>query len=76
MRGKAEIDKFYSLISGITPAYAGKSADLKSVILPLRGSPPPMRGKASDAVPDARYNRITPAYAGKSCRYFFFRAVS
>ena len=26
MRGKAEIDKFYSLISGITPAYAGKSS--------------------------------------------------
>ena len=32
----------------------------------VRGSPPPMRGKAMQAIQDTIPNRITPAYAGKS----------
>ncbi len=38
------------------------------------GSPPPMRGKARDAVHSPRRTRITPAYAGKRANWFrFFR---
>ena len=55
-------------VVGITPAYAGKSADLKSVIFPLRGSPPPMRGKGILHSICGIGIRITPAYAGKRPR--------
>ena len=42
--------------------------------LPFRGSPPPMRGKASTFFPISFASRITPAYAGKSplCQAMFF----
>ena len=33
------------------------------------GSPPPMRGKEFDWMPNAEAARITPAHAGKSCLY-------
>ena len=53
---------------GITPAYAGKSANLFGVTTDYLGSPPPMRGKASRVAADTMIDGITPAYAGKRWR--------
>ena len=88
MRGKVfdQIDQ--KQLSGITPAYAGKSnysllrktaardhprlcGEKQPQSLPqavIRGSPPPMRGKAIRNDFLAVRDGITPAYAGKSFR--------
>ena len=42
-----------------------KSSGASSTIWKV-GSPPPMRGKETQAVPNIKTSRITPAYAGKS----------
>ena len=85
MRGKGPVVQHPRPVSGITPAYAGKSvfAYLCSAatedhprlcgekilhspaVPPLKGSPPPMRGKAEVMRTMTDLNRITPAYAGK-----------
>ena len=52
---------------GITPAYAGKSAQNRTTNTGQLGSPPPMRGKVSYDFVLPVPVRITPAYAGKRC---------
>ena len=47
MRGKAAAGVQHQAGQGITPAYAGKSLFCDFFGLTLTGSPPPMRGKAS-----------------------------
>ncbi len=65
MRGKANCNRIYIIITGITPAYAGKSDVDCKTISGEAGSPPPMRGKATHLNSVAFDIGITPAYAGK-----------
>ena len=86
MRGKVLKFLKETSLTGITPAYAGKS-ELRHMLRNCiqdhprlcgektglqcswekkRGSPPPMRGKASQSGFTSTHMRITPAYAGKS----------
>ena len=66
MRGKVVIFKTRFVRSGITPAYAGKSACVRTAETAGTGSPPPMRGKALYTQSSRLSSGITPAYAGKS----------
>ena len=66
MRGKDMVLSVSLSNVRITPAYAGKSARLKSEREPVNGSPPRMRGKGCYNDYHKQERRITPAYAGKS----------
>ena len=66
MRGKGHRPGKTCIRAGITPAYAGKSAQLNDKAAFEKGSPPPMRGKAGRLLQSKGHYRITPAYAGKS----------
>ena len=66
MRGKANAFLLRACMSGITPAYAGKSCALFASTMDWLGSPPPMRGKGKLLGLFSVRIRITPAYAGKS----------
>ena len=48
------------------PRVCGEKCFLAVPCLRLQGSPPRMRGKAYELMPDWGGVRITPAYAGKS----------
>ena len=48
------------------PRLCGEKFVMRSRRLLCLGSPPPMRGKVVQAIPDILRKRITPAYAGKS----------
>ena len=65
MRGKVSQPKSMNLLTGITPAYAGKSFVDFDHVIAEDGSPPPMRGKVSLTLAADVCGRITPAYAGK-----------
>ena len=85
MRGKEKGRRTHKVKSGITPAYAGKSAYLSPedtagrdhprvcgekcsttyYTMPVKGSPPRMRGKAAGRAVPPWAEGITPAYAGK-----------
>ena len=70
MRGK-EVDAFgFSCGHGITPAYAGKSFRFVHFAGFPVGSPPRMRGKATNIHIVTVMQGITPAYAGKSLAVF------
>ena len=76
MRGKDRHKWRRRCVSGITPAYAGKSDRRASRIHGRVGSPPPMRGKDQELTFTGLKTRITPAYAGKSPKYHTaFQAV-
>ena len=47
------------------PRVCGEKPDFSGLLLSLQGSPPRMRGKATNTAPSTPWNRITPAYAGK-----------
>ena len=47
------------------PRLCGEKAPARLLVSLPSGSPPPMRGKASDSVYSPRRTGITPAYAGK-----------
>ena len=47
------------------PRLCGEKFVMRSRRLLCLGSPPPMRGKVVQAIPDILRKRITPAYAGK-----------
>ena len=68
MRGKATGELLVGCLAGITPAYAGKSADIGQVVTLFEGSPPPMRGKGYCRGSADPVFGITPAYAGKRIR--------
>ena len=65
VRGKAWENPEMAVRTGITPAYAGKSALGWLLHITAEGSPPRMRGKALSAWYQHYFRRITPAYAGK-----------
>ena len=48
------------------PRLCGEKFRCRFSRIPLRGSPPPMRGKANANLNHLPPSRITPAYAGKS----------
>ena len=48
------------------PRLCGEKMPAGSVYSIVRGSPPPMRGKAGKSIDKRHKSRITPAYAGKS----------
>ena len=50
------------------PRLCGEKRPPQNAIVTKRGSPPPMRGKANNAIFHTSLPRITPAYAGKSGR--------
>ena len=66
VRGKEGRVRLFQRLGGITPAYAGKSAQKVLSFWPIRGSPPHMRGKVIVDLVLTERHRITPAYAGKS----------
>ena len=68
MRGKENLLFSALLFAGIPPAYAGKSKLNAVTVSTIKGSPPPMRGKAERPISGISAIRITPAYAGKSLR--------
>ena len=55
-----------SLKRGDHPRLCGEKVDSTFSLLIVRGSPPPMRGKAIRKYWELGTPRITPAYAGKS----------
>ena len=57
------------------PRLCGEKRSLGKPLLSRVGSPPPMRGKASDGTAVAGGIRITPAYAGKSFHFPFKRTA-
>ena len=65
MRGKERYFVWQEDGTGITPAYAGKSAPVRVFALLEPGSPPRMRGKATPKEDRCKWTGITPAYAGK-----------
>ena len=48
------------------PRLCGEKFDMMKTTGKVKGSPPPMRGKAEHFPPEIMRHRITPAYAGKS----------
>ena len=68
VRGKEGRVRLFQRLGGITPAYAGKSAQKVLSFWPIRGSPPHMRGKVIVDLVLTERHRITPACAGKSGR--------
>ena len=66
MRGKDRPAICKSRPDRITPAYAGKSAQILGTAQSAGGSPPRMRGKGGVLAGRVGAQRITPAYAGKS----------
>ena len=48
------------------PRLCGEKKDDEKLVVSVKGSPPPMRGKAGQCSVDFPCSRITPAYAGKS----------
>ena len=65
MRGKGFLPLDLKTEFRITPAYAGKSCDMRAIVSRSSGSPPPMRGKEWNAGGGMVRSGITPAYAGK-----------
>ena len=68
MRGKGGFSLIDGGVSGITPAYAGKSRVHRGHGFTAKGSPPRMRGKEKALDLYGVVIGITPAYAGKSGR--------
>ncbi len=65
-RGKARGPRFFDVVGGITPAWAGKSIPAIGVPGASMGSPPRGRGKGHTGSERAGLGGITPAWAGKS----------
>ena len=66
MRGKAADSMPCTILLQDHPRLCGEKRSTARSRGRILGSPPPMRGKASLALPAALVTRITPAYAGKS----------
>ena len=67
--GKSSIVSPSSAVDWDHPRLCGEKENNYRLIVSVKGSPPPMRGKACHKRKFRRGIRITPAYAGKS-RYF------
>ena len=66
MRGKADFSGTAPAVSGITPAYAGKSVPDSVIVNFVKDHPRLCGEKSADAARHPSRTRITPAYAGKS----------
>ena len=68
--GKSGYTESAFLIAWDHPRLCGEKIFARGSVLFFPGSPPPMRGKATDREVSSNYIGITPAYAGKSriCR--------
>ena len=66
MRGKAIPAQPVIILVGITPAYAGKSLDLKWKAKKQQDHPRLCGEKVKNSGVEELEDRITPAYAGKS----------
>ena len=66
MRGKVRLKTFTFDSVGDHPRVCGEKTGFVTHIPNKLGSPPRMRGKATDVDNYVRKLRITPAYAGKS----------
>ena len=64
--GKTPSSHFPHLTQSDHPRACGENSPPHPESLPLRGSPPRMRGKRHDVHPSAHIDRITPAHAGKT----------
>ena len=76
MRGKASIPAAEAVGTGITPAYAGKSAKMLHPIGHFRGSPPPMRGKGIQLSSYGLKGWDHPRLCGEKAISFAFVAIS
>ena len=65
-RGKVFAVLVKTFLSGITPAWAGKSSSARIASGVKLGSPPHGRGKGFSTISWTLLTRITPAWAGKS----------
>ena len=63
--GKSRCGYISPALSWDHPRLCGEKANASGSRLKERGSPPPMRGKASRVAADTMIEGITPAYAGK-----------
>ena len=54
------------------PRLCGEKPNAEAITLAFRGSPPPMRGKATTSGTRKRAGGIPPAYAGKSFQFTHF----
>ena len=66
MRGKAGARRCALAGGGITPAYAGKRASVKTTRFTSKDHPRLCGEKAPADITEKAASRITPAYAGKS----------
>ena len=64
--GKRKIPQIVASKCRDHPRLCGEKVDSTFSLLIVRGSPPPMRGKAIRKYWELGTPRITPAYAGKS----------
>ena len=67
--GKSLCGCFRARYGGDHPRLCGEKSATTSGGISGSGSPPPMRGKASQKAFFPHVQRITPAYAGKSCEF-------
>ena len=66
--GKSSALRRSPAASGDHPRVCGEKSCSSSSVMPLKGSPPRVRGKADNSSHCQIAHRITPACAGKSCR--------
>ena len=64
--GKSDFNKSEKCIGKDHPRLCGEKTPICTNKTEIKGSPPPMRGKASARRRNEDHTRITPAYAGKS----------
>ena len=64
--GKSREDLKHGLAKKDHPRLCGEKVTMRYIVIPIVGSPPPMRGKVTPANTQSIPDRITPAYAGKS----------
>ena len=69
--GKREIANDYQLGNKDHPRLCGEKSNAPFRAFGIKGSPPPMRGKANGSPLIKCTQRITPAYAGKSFQAVF-----
>ena len=66
--GKTTWSEFEQESDGDHPRLRGENSFIVSVLIPVRGSPPPTRGKLDIKIVLTLNIGITPAYAGKTAR--------
>ena len=73
--GKSQFGRSIQFQSKDHPRLCGEKGNTVHWYETLKGSPPPMRGKVTNAVYGSQTGRITPAYAGKSSQHLLCHQV-